>query len=324
MSANVETMFSVKQTPWHKLGRVIPARLTPEESLREAGMDWLVAKRPIYIDGTNEGEVDEVPSYFATVRTDKNHVLGVVGSQFEPVQNHEAIEFFNTITGESKAIMETAGVLAEGRKVWWLAKLPGEIRVVGDDITEKYFLFANGHDGLFNLALGFTPIRVVCQNTLNAALRNGSNWVRLRHTQGIRSNLETAANVIKAGVDYFTATGEAFQAMAKKELRKANVEGYFRRVYERPAELDTVKGRWNHLDTLTSMFETGRGNDMAGVRGTLWAAYNAVTQFEDYDRETRKETNRLERNWFGAGAALKAQAFSVAQRILVDGEAALN
>lgn len=329
MSANVESMMYRKQSqadvPWHKLGTPVANLATAEECIIKARLDWEVAKRPIYVDGTNEGEVDQVPDYWATVRTDRNQVLGVVGNQFTPLQNREAFGFFDAIVGEGAAIYETAGSLAEGRKIWLLAKLPGEIKVVGDDITDKYLLLANGHDGMFNLTIGFTPIRVVCQNTLNAALNGQGQFIRMRHTINVAQAVQAAGKIMRQGVDFFKGAEEQFQVFAKTPITDKQADQFFRAVYDRPVMESAEKQgrRWSGLNELGALFQGGMGTKLPGVRGTLWGAYNAVTEYEDHRRKVRDTTDRLDRNWFGDGARTKLRAFNFGTEIVERGLSAL-
>lgn len=182
-------MFSAEgKTPWHGLGNVVDSVATAKEALHLSGLDWEVMKVPQYASFFNNGEYHtvEVPDTFATVRNVDNKILGTVKDRYQIMQNQEAFDFMDTVVGEGAAAYHTAGALDGGRKVWILVKLPGEVlvRVKGhDDITEKYGLLYNSHDGKTMAALKVTPVRVVCQNTLNLAMRGGA--FNIRHTQNM-------------------------------------------------------------------------------------------------------------------------------------------
>jgi len=158
-------MFYAGETPWHRLGTQVEKEVTAAAAIRLAGLDWKVEKRPMYIAG--QARVDgipvlgpEIPDKFAVVRTEDNHVLGVVGSAYECIQNAEAFGFLDGLVGEGLAMFHTAGSLFGGRKVFVACKLPESINV-GPDRVDKYLLLATGHDGNTLMQVKWTPIRVV-------------------------------------------------------------------------------------------------------------------------------------------------------------------
>src|SRR5262249_54293695 len=157
-----------------------------EEGIKQAGLDWPVELRPLF---TAEGK--KAPA-FAAVRTDKGSILGVVGEKYRPLQNAEAFKWFQPFLDAGQASLETAGSLAEGKKVWVLAKLNRSPVVIGSgDEVEKFLLLSNGHDGSLAVRVGFTPIRVVCANTLGMAHCGGeSQLIRLKHSRHVAENLE--------------------------------------------------------------------------------------------------------------------------------------
>lgn len=168
----------------------------------------------------------KVPNYFANIRTDNNTVLGVVGKDYHIVQNREAFSFFDSIVGGGNGILyETAGAMGNGERIFITAKLPDYIRVGnGDDITEKYIFLTTSHDGSGSITAAFTPIRVVCQNTLNASLRNMSNVVRIRHTSGAKQRLEDAHKVMGLANKLSTQLEETFNYWAKIKIGDAEMK----------------------------------------------------------------------------------------------------
>lgn len=175
MSANVETMFYVRETPWHGLGTKVMSALDSEEALIAAGLNWNVIQEPIY---TTENE--PIKGYKANVRDSDRRVLGVVTDRYKVVQNHEAFSFTDELLGQGVRY-ETAGSLQEGRKVWLLAHMPHEYIISGERIS-PYLLFSNSHDGSGAIKVALTPIRVVCNNTLNLALRTAERSWSMIHT----------------------------------------------------------------------------------------------------------------------------------------------
>lgn len=177
------SMMYVGDLPWHGLGTALQKPATATEAIKAAKLDWEVVKTPVYACVGNNRLVPT--DSFAVVRSDmvdkpECEVLGVVGKDYTPLQNRDAFSFFDPIAGEGAAIYHTAGVLAGGRRVWMLAKLPGETRVIGDDISHKYLLLFNSHDGSGAVGVKFTPVRVVCQNTLTMALQREPRYHRGR------------------------------------------------------------------------------------------------------------------------------------------------
>ena len=177
MSANVETMFSVRETPWHGLGRIVMDAPASREALELAGLDWQVESRNIY-----SGTGAMIPGYRANVRSTDDAVLGVVSDRYRIVQNEEAFQFTDDLLGEG-VTYETAGSLQGGKKVWMLAKLPEKYIIAGDEVT-PYLVFFNSHDGSSGVKVAMTPVRVVCQNTLNLALNNAKRIWTARHLIG--------------------------------------------------------------------------------------------------------------------------------------------
>src|SRR5690606_14818 len=202
------SFFSVQQKAWHGLGQIVEQYPTSEEAIKYAGLDYEVVKSPLFTKGSgiietaNGMEIGsnelEVPNYFANIRSDNNAVLGVVGKDYHIVQNREAFNFFDAIVGGGEGILyETAGALGNGERIFITAKLPDYIRVGnGDDVTEKYIFLTTSHDGSGSITAAFTPIRIVCQNTLNVSLRNMTNVVRIKHTSGAKQRIENAHKIM--------------------------------------------------------------------------------------------------------------------------------
>ena len=160
MVANVESMFYVRTTPWHGLGTRVEEALTSKDALHYSGLDWKVEQEALMTETFHD-----VEGFKANVRSDNRAVLGVVSNRYQVVQNEEAFAFTDALVGEG-VTYETAGSLNGGRRVWLLAKLPEKYQLVGDTV-EPYVVFTNSHDGSAAIRMACTPVRVVCQNTLN-------------------------------------------------------------------------------------------------------------------------------------------------------------
>jgi phage/plasmid-like protein (TIGR03299 family) len=310
-----DTMFSVKETPWHKLGVVLPEAPTVEQAIIAANLDWEVRTKPLF---TAENEV--VPA-LATYRTDDNSILGVVGPTYKVLQNIEAFNFFQPFLDSKEASFETAGSLRNGRRVWVLAKINREDSVIvpqSDDRVSKYILLSNSHDGTLAVRVGFTPIRVVCNNTLQMAINGGaSQLIRLRHSGNIVETLNNVREVMNAADAKFEATADQYRLLATKDISKSDLEKYVKIVFatkkqtEEALSTEELTSGKRVMEDITRLFESGRGNDMTGVKGTLWAAYNAVTEYIQYERGN-DTANRLDNLWFGTGASLNKKALDTA------------
>ncbi len=321
MPANVQTMAYVGQVPWHGLGKRVERIVHADEMMRSAGLDWDVQKRPArgakLIKKFKDGR--ELYSRYEIVRmpkpdTDEQEVVfGIVTNRYEPLQNCEAFEFFDPIVDREAAFFETAGALGEGERVWIMAKMPETIRVIRGDECQKYLLLSNTHTGQGSVIVKFTAIRVVCQNTLMLALEDGQKAFRVRHSKITTDRLREIGKLIAAANVVYAKAAELFQQLAKMELEKEILETYLEAVFpksESQKKRGEVPPRWNYISRL---LDEVPDLQMAGVRGTLWAAYNAIIRFEDY-REVEGETvdSRLDRVWFGGGAEVKLKALQAA------------
>jgi len=320
MSANINSMFYAGEKPWHGLGTKLENAATAAEAIIAAGLNWIVEKKPVYA-ATNQG-FKEIKGKFAITRIDNNNPIGIVGKRFEPLQNKDAFRFFDAVVGVKEAIYHTAGALGHGEKVWILAKLNGVVRTIGDDVTEKYLLLANGHDGSMILQMMFTPIRVVCQNTLNAAISSADAAYRLRHTKSIGLKIEEVREALGIVNQKFDIFESATQKLAATKVNDAAFSNYIMDLGLAPKEERTdenARGYDRQIEVaalLQQLFQSGKGTELPGVRGTAWGAYNAVTEFVDYYQNPRTKVNkdqaRAKSLLFGAGAELKGQAWEKA------------
>jgi phage/plasmid-like protein (TIGR03299 family) len=313
MPANVETMFYHGERPWHGLGTALDHPATSAEAITAAGLDWPVELKPATVDGI------PIPRARAVVRMDRMEPIAVVGERYVPVQNAEAFAFFDQLIGEGQAAYETAGALDRGRRIWLLARLPGEVWVTKEDNVGKYLLLTTSHDGVSPLRALFTPIRVVCQNTLRAAMNEAGSGsgVSVRHVGDVLGKAEVAKRLLEITVKYYDTFEDQSKALAGRSLTGETVRAYFRDLVPDPKDADPARAVATR-ETLVRLFETGRGNTLTTVRGTLWAALNAVAEFVDHERPTRVKDGesaplkRFESALFGSGASLKERAWSLA------------
>lgn len=328
-------MFYCGATPWHQLGTHVAEAPDSNGAMAAAGLNWTVEKRPLFehiLDGDGVVRAREIKSHVAVFRTDTNERLSIVGTKFPFVQNREMFDFCDTLVGEGNARYETAGSTKGGRRIWALMKTPSVIEVVPNDIVQPYIFAANGHDGCLAFTAGFTGTRIVCNNTLNAAL--GESGVRfrmsVRHNLSLRARVDEARRVLGMSVRYFEVMGQNFKALAAKQINEMVFRGYVNAVFplkrstivnpmltDAPAVESEERARVKAIhETVAFLFENGRGNAMPGVRGTAWAALNAVTEYVDHvgtvtgKGELRKGAALSA--LFGPGAQIKERAFKAA------------
>jgi phage/plasmid-like protein (TIGR03299 family) len=307
-------MMYVGEVPWHGLGQRLESPATAREAIEAAGLDYDVSLADLTtVDGI------PVTTRKAVIRSDSKDILGVVGNSYVPVQNRESFAFLDAIVADGSLRFHTAGALRKGEKIWLLAKLPGSIRVkFSDDITEKYLLLTNSHDGSSCLRVFFTSIRVVCANTLAMADREGeSEGLYIRHQGNLTAKILQAREVLGIAHKYFDDLEGQFDLMARHYPTYSQVSAYFKALVPDPEEANPSRAQ-NVRDELFRLYESGQGQDIPQIRGTTWAAFNAVTEHVDHFRATRakseldRASNRLESSWFGSGARLKERAFQYA------------
>lgn len=218
MAANVETMFSTREKPWHGLGTIVEEASTSKDALKLAGLDWDVIQSPVYSTyGIVEG-------YKANIRNTDGATLGVVSDRYKVIQNREAFAFTDALLGAGVRF-ETAGSLQGGKKIWLLARLPREYIIAGERIS-PYLVFSNTHDGSGTVRVAITPIRVVCNNTLNLALNTASRSFSMIHTGDIKGKVQEAKQTLFMSDKYMEALGKEFEHLRKMRITDQQVKEY--------------------------------------------------------------------------------------------------
>lgn len=314
MSHEVEKMMYVGAVPWHGHGKKLEAPPTIHEAIVAAGLDWEVLLKPLIVE-----ETGAKVSAFATVRSSDGRVIGVVGKKYQPIQNLTAFEWFQPWLDSGAVELETAGSLKGGRHVWALARIKRDpVDIVKNDAVLRYILLSNSHDGTRMARGGFTAIRAVCWNTLTAALKDeASKMLRVRHTANAAEALTEIREVMNVADREFVATVDVMRALAKKGVTQKSLVEYVRKVFT-PKVIMTTKDAESKTPTcdrilakVIPLFEKGRGNDLPGVKGTMWGAYNAVTEYLTHERG-RNQDNRMTSLWFGDSAQLGPKALRIA------------
>lgn len=316
MAHNVDTMAYAGAVPWHGLGVKVDKVMTAEEAIMAGGLGWEVNKEPIYLKSGKK-----IEGQFATVRQDRGLPLGVVGDRYTVLNNKDAFGFLDGIITEKSAVYHTVGSLGKGERIWLLAKLPKTVRVTHDDIVDQYLLLSNSHDGTSAVTVRFTPIRVVCQNTLIASFNQSSHVVSVRHTTNMTMKVSEARRILGISVKFYDQFEEMAQAMTKITMKKDTVETFLAGLgLGKEATKESTRAK-NVKDAVLDYSENGKGNRLEGVKGSLWAYLNGAVEYVDYGRTVRNTTdnlqsNRLQSVWFGSGAELKKKAWDTAVQMV--------
>ncbi|MCI5508933.1 MAG: DUF945 domain-containing protein [Eubacterium sp.] len=287
MAANVESMFYVRETPWHGLGTRVKEAPSSKDALIYAGLDWKVIQEPVYTESQ-----ELIEGYKANVRDSDRRVLGVVTDRYKVIQNEEAFAFTDALLGEGVRY-ETAGSLQGGKKVWMLARMPHEYIITGERIS-PYLLFSNTHDGSGAIKVALTPIRVVCNNTLNLALSTAKRSWSMIHTGDIQGKLQEAKDTLLLADRYMDSLGKEFENLRMKSMTDKQVMEYIEVLL--PAEEDgTMKQKRNieHLreDLKIRYFDAP---DLQDVGKNAYRFINAVSDFATHAQPLRKTANYKE------------------------------
>ena len=288
MPANVETMFSVREVPWHNLGIVVDEAPTSKDALELAGLNWTVDSTPIY---DLNGKIIE--GYKANTRSSDQSVLGVVTNKYKVVQNFEAFDFTDSLIGEG-VTYETAGSLRNGKTIWLLAKMP-ERKILDDDF-DPYICFTNSHDGTGAIRVVSTPIRVVCNNTLNLALDTAQRSWSTKHMGDMNSKLNEAKHTLQLANDYLDALAENADRLANEKFMPEDVNAVLEEMF--PITEDMTDRKKNNIKLakdgiIACMFAP----DLMKFLNTKWGFLNAVSDYVGHASPARFTESYAENNW---------------------------
>jgi len=309
MAHMVETMAYAGEVPWHGLGERVPADLSPEKMMVKAGVDWTVQKIPAF---AKIGDSKVNVGWSALVRSTDDKMLSVVTNDWEPVQNSEAFQFFHEYCQAGDMEMHTAGSLRDGQIVWVLAKIKESFELFSGDVVESFLLFTNPHRFGQSIDVRFTPIRVVCNNTLTLSLnQNVDRVVKKSH----RTVFDSAAVKDQLGIatDKLAKYKEMAEFLGSKRYTSDSLKQYFNKVFPVLA-LDKEKGPQRKELSKSAQLalqtvETQPGANFA--EGSWWQAFNTVTYLTDH-KIGRSADNRLTSAWFGPNKNLKVKALETA------------
>ena len=287
MAANVETMFYTREKPWHGLGTMVAEAPNSKDALRLAGLNWKVLQEPVYTE--NE---ELIQGYKANVRDTDRKVLGVVTDRYKVIQNEEAFAFTDTLLGEGVRY-ETAGSLQEGRRVWMLARLPREF-IIGGERISPYMVFSNTHDGSGAVKTALTPIRVVCNNTLNLALRTAKRSWSMIYTGDISGKIEEAKNTLLLADEYMTALGQEFEDLRKIKLSEKQVLDYIKILLPMEENYSLLQKRGVEKLRADMKMRYFDAPDLKDVGNNGYRFVNAVSDFATHSTPRRKTANYKE------------------------------
>lgn len=315
---------------WHGLGIVLPDAFTVADALTVGQLDWTVEQSPLYL-----GDGSQVLSHVANVRSDTNETLAIVGSEYSVLQNRDLATYVEDVCGD-EVRLETAGSLKGGRKVFMLARMETFDATPGDPV-QRYGLFSNDHTGMGSLFVLPTSIRVVCNNTLTMALGSKRSGIAVRHTKGLADSLESARAALTGAIVEGDKFREQVVGMVSRKLNTKELHAFFATVYAKAnrtkitvnpttdAEARTFRKATKTVGDWCAILDDEK-NLVGDMRGSIWAALNAITQWSDHERTVRLTGSltksdddqakaaeaRLYSNWLGSSADFKAVAFKEA------------
>lgn len=316
-SNGVARMFVAGELPWHKLGRNVADAVSWKQAMELGGLDWIVNERMLYTDSDLH-----IPTHKALTRFEldgKEIPLGVVGCDYHVIQNGTAFDWTETLLNAG-AKYESAGALGNGSRIWVLARVQEADYSIGDDKHQSYLLFETSHDGSRAATAKLTDVRVVCQNTLNAALSgNGSN-LRIRHTKSAQERFDAAVRMIGNTVVTAKQLGEKLELLANKLVTKETYEAVLSELFPTPAEDKSKASKTRHENILLEIAQNLKSNDKGAFpeqAGTAYALFNSITNYVDHARANRSSDLlpnadagqlRSMSAMFGSGAEIKERA----------------
>ena len=313
MSHMVETMAYAGKTPWHGLGNKVEDNLTPQQMLKAAGLEWQVQKKPVY-HLTDKSYVKS-DKWNILVRSDNNKILGPCGNNYVPIQNSEVFSFFEKFTKGGKMKMDTAGSLDDGRHVWGLASIKDGFSVTKGDDVEGYLLISHPHQWGKALTIMFTNIRVVCNNTITAALNDTkATKFRMPHVQAFSEEVQwRAQEALGLAKTHMKEFKEQAQFLAKKKYKEEALIEFIHRQFDKNKVFDNkvaIKDQWSQTSSrIYQLVHKQPGAKLS--EGTWWSALNAVTYHADHEAG-RDRNAALRSAWFGSKAVVKRNALKLA------------
>lgn len=322
MPANVKSMMYKGETPWHRIGKDVNDKtvITSADAIRYAEADYDVEVVPAYTIDVESGLLVPkiIPGYNVIRNKGSKVVYGSCGHVWKPLQNRDAFKWFDPFLDSGMVHIHTAGVLGEGETIWVLAKVNSEAdEVRKGDFVERFVLLSNSHDGKTGIRVGYTPIRVVCANTLAIAHSKdaGSSLLRIRHSSQTAFNMGTVRDTMNVLNSTFEATLEQYKVLCGKSFSRKDVRNYVTKIWDLDvdAQRDKISER---VDEMEQIYANGKGSSL--VTGSWYDLYNTVNEYLNYSVGTRtSQDSRLNSLWFGASQKLNSKALTTALEMSV-------
>lgn len=288
MPACVESMFAVREKPWHGLGEIVAEAPTAKEAIELAGLNWTVNSNPIYDMYGNE-----IKGFKANTRSSDNSVLGIVTNKYEIVQNVDAFDFADNLIGEELRY-ETAGSLKKGRLIWLLAKMPE--RYICEDKFETYMCFANSHDGTGAVKIAMTPIRVVCNNTLNIALHDARRSWSTKHMGNMNAKLSEARHTLELANEYLDGLAKEADKLANETMTNDDIMIALNELF--PVADDASDRQKQNVELAKDEIMICMVRpDIQKFLNTKWGFINAISDYVGHSAPARVTSNYQENNW---------------------------
>lgn len=306
------------ETPWHGYGFAMEPGMSLDEWQKAARLDWTVKRRPVFTQLYDDQPHIGIDNLEALVRSDNNKLLSVVGPKYKIVQPRDVLEFFRDLIDGQGFELETAGALADGKRVWALAKTSDVYNLAGQDPIRLFLLLATSYDKQFSTTAQFTGVRVVCNNTLSIAIADSVRGEQNMTVFRVPHCTAFDADVAKAALGLRASSWEQFKADVELLSNTHVTPDQARRFFLNLTGYDTALSEEEQLKAnylaqkLIQAAQDAPGSDLPTANGTLWGLVNAVTYFTDHKRRAKDNGMRLNSSWFGTSATLKNAAWTQA------------
>ena len=319
---NSYSFASSSDPAWHGLGQSELGKMPWRVAVEKANLDFKVEM--CNICGESEsGKTLHHPDIKGTFRADTKELLGIVGNRYKIVQNEDCFLFFDNLIDADEAIFETAGVLGRGERIFATAKLGSDFEVAGEPCS-NYVLLTNSHDGKSSIIACLTPIRVVCANTLHAALSKCTNKLYIKHDTSAKERLAEAHNLMKISSIYTKEIQSVFEEMAKKSITDDALKAYIMDVISNPVKEELSEDEKKEISTrmqnkATDIFNFTKSHPTQTTKaaeGTLWGAYNGISGYFNHAENFKSQEHKFNSIMFGAANKRIIKSFNLGLEML--------